>query len=137
LNNMALLYLHFTLLSFSASPQLPDLVRRVPCGTRRVLLRPVPDANGNVRCAGGQKARLALARAAYARPDVALLDDPLSAVDPRVGRVLFQQCIGPAGLLQGTPKENPPTLLLLRSHAPGAGPGVTGLQAAQQDAFWT
>ncbi len=51
--------------------------------------------------AGGQKARLALARAAYARPDVALLDDPLSAVDPRVGRVLFDKCIGPAGLMAG------------------------------------
>lgn len=51
--------------------------------------------------AGGQKARLALARAAYSQPDVALLDDPLSAVDPRVGRVLFDQCIGPTGLMSG------------------------------------
>jgi len=51
--------------------------------------------------AGGQKARLALARAAYAAPDVALLDDPLSAVDPRVGRILFGQCIGPQGIMQG------------------------------------
>lgn len=51
--------------------------------------------------AGGQKARLALARAAYAEPDVVLLDDPLSAVDPRVGRVLFDECIGPSGLLAG------------------------------------
>lgn len=51
--------------------------------------------------AGGQKARLALARAAYSRPDIALLDDPLSAVDSRVGRVLFDKCIGPTGLLAG------------------------------------
>lgn len=51
--------------------------------------------------AGGQKARLALARAAYSRADIQLLDDPLSAVDPRVGRVLFQQCIGPGGLMAG------------------------------------
>lgn len=50
--------------------------------------------------AGGQKARLALARAAYSRADIQLLDDPLSAVDPRVGRLLFDQCLGPNGLMQ-------------------------------------
>ena len=52
-----------------------------------------------VNLSGGQKARLALARATYSRPDVALLDDPLSAVDPKVAKILFQQCIGPGGLL--------------------------------------
>lgn len=41
--------------------------------------------------AGGQKARVALARAAYSGADVLLLDDPLSAVDPRVGRILFDK----------------------------------------------
>lgn len=51
-------------------------------------------------CAGGQKARLALARAAYSRADIQLLDDPLSAVDPRVGRTLFAQCIGPEGVMR-------------------------------------
>ena len=30
-----------------------------------------------------------------------LLDDPLSAVDPRVGRVLFDRCISNTGLLAG------------------------------------
>lgn len=53
-----------------------------------------------LRCAGGQKARLSLARAAYSRADIMLLDDPLSAVDPRVGRILFQECIGPQGIMQ-------------------------------------
>ena len=43
--------------------------------------------------AGGQKARVALARAAYCRSSVLLLDDPLSAVDPRVGRTLFHNAI--------------------------------------------
>ena len=35
---------------------------------------------------GGQKARLALARAVYADADVYMLDDPLSAVDTKVAR---------------------------------------------------
>ena len=39
------------------------------------------------------QARIALARSCYRRPDVALLDDPLSAVDPRVGRILFNDAI--------------------------------------------
>lgn len=43
----------------------------------------------------------ALARAVYARADVYLLDDPLSAVDAHVGRHLFDEVIGPKGLLAG------------------------------------
>ncbi len=46
---------------------------------------------------GGQKSRISLARAAYADADVYLLDDPLSAVDARVGRALFERCV--CGLL--------------------------------------
>ena len=46
------------------------------------------------------QARIALARACYCRPSVALLDDPLSAVDPRVGRTLFDKALGPSGLMQ-------------------------------------
>ncbi|KIH61296.1 ABC transporter, ATP-binding protein [Ancylostoma duodenale] len=42
---------------------------------------------------GGQKARIALARAIYSDADVFLLDDPLSAVDATVGRFLFEKCI--------------------------------------------
>ena len=49
---------------------------------------------------GGQKARLALARAAYSRAEIQLLDDPLSAVDPRVGRILFNKCLGPDGIMK-------------------------------------
>ncbi|KAJ7370410.1 hypothetical protein OS493_032300 [Desmophyllum pertusum] len=42
---------------------------------------------------GGQKARVGLARAMYSDADIYLLDDPLSAVDTKVGRKLFDSCI--------------------------------------------
>ncbi|KAI9360842.1 hypothetical protein DFJ73DRAFT_897188 [Zopfochytrium polystomum] len=50
---------------------------------------------------GGQKARIALARAAYRRASVYLLDDPLSALDAHVARTVFDRVIGPRGLLAG------------------------------------
>lgn len=53
-----------------------------------------------VNLSGGQKARCALARAAYSGAPLQLLDDPLSAVDPRVGQILFEECI--AGVLAGS-----------------------------------
>lgn len=46
-----------------------------------------------VNLSGGQKQRISLARATYARVDVVLLDDPLSAVDAHVGRSLWQRCL--------------------------------------------
>ena len=46
-----------------------------------------------VNLSGGQKHRVALARACYLDGDVVLLDDPLSAVDAHVGKHLFEQCI--------------------------------------------
>lgn len=42
---------------------------------------------------GGQKARLSLARALYADSDIFLLDDPLSAVDSKVARQIFERCL--------------------------------------------
>ena len=52
-----------------------------------------------ISLSGGQKARLTLARAVYARADVYLLDDCLSAVDQHVGRHLIDNVFGPKGLL--------------------------------------
>ncbi|KAL8736829.1 MAG: hypothetical protein Q9181_002293 [Wetmoreana brouardii] len=52
-----------------------------------------------ISLSGGQKARLTLARAVYARADVYLLDDCLSAVDQHVGRHLIDQVLGHNGLL--------------------------------------
>ncbi|KAG8166171.1 hypothetical protein KVR01_004723 [Diaporthe batatas] len=54
-----------------------------------------------ISLSGGQKARVALARAVYARSDVYLLDDVLSAVDAHVGRHIIDNVLGPKGLLAG------------------------------------
>lgn len=54
-----------------------------------------------ISLSGGQKTRLTLARAVYARADVYLLDDCLSAVDQHVGRHLINRVLGASGLLGG------------------------------------
>nr|XP_022286886.1 multidrug resistance-associated protein 5-like isoform X2 [Crassostrea virginica] len=46
-----------------------------------------------INMSGGQKQRLALARALYADKDIYLMDDPLSAVDIHVGRHIFTECL--------------------------------------------
>ena len=46
-----------------------------------------------VTLSGGQKARVSLARSVYYKADIYLFDDPLSAVDVRVGRELFENCM--------------------------------------------
>jgi len=43
---------------------------------------------------------VSLARAVYQDADVYLLDDPLSAVDSHVGKHIFDDVIGPSGLLK-------------------------------------
>lgn len=52
-----------------------------------------------ISLSGGQKARVSLARAVYARADIYLLDDCLSAVDQHVGRHLIDNVFGSKGLL--------------------------------------
>ncbi|CAH2352501.1 oligomycin resistance ATP-dependent permease Yor1p [[Candida] railenensis] len=46
-----------------------------------------------ITLSGGQKARINLARAVYAQPDIILLDDVLSAVDARVGKHIVSHCL--------------------------------------------
>jgi ABC-type multidrug transport system ATPase subunit len=51
-----------------------------------------------INLSGGQKQRVSLARAAYANADVYIFDDPLSALDPEVAEIVFDECI--LGMLQ-------------------------------------
>ncbi|NWV99416.1 MRP1 protein, partial [Machaerirhynchus nigripectus] len=53
-----------------------------------------------INLSGGQKQRVSLARAVYQRASIYLLDDPLSAVDARVGQHIFEHVLGPSGLLK-------------------------------------
>lgn len=53
-----------------------------------------------VSLSGGQRARVALARACYASADIYLLDDPLAAVDAHVGAHIWEHVIGPRGMLR-------------------------------------
>merc|ERR1719244_560126 len=55
-----------------------------------------------INLSGGQKQRVSLARAVYSKADLYLLDDPLSAVDSHVGKHIFENVIGPTGVLNNT-----------------------------------
>lgn len=46
-----------------------------------------------INLSGGQKARVSFARALYSDSSIYLLDDPLSAVDPRVGNLLLRKAL--------------------------------------------
>lgn len=53
-----------------------------------------------INLSGGQKQRISLARSLYSNADIYMLDDPLSAVDSHVGKHIFEQVIGPNGMLK-------------------------------------
>lgn len=52
-----------------------------------------------INLSGGQKARVSLARAVYANKDIVLMDDPISALDANVRKLIFNQ------VFQGMLKE--------------------------------
>lgn len=54
-----------------------------------------------INLSGGQRQRVSVARAVYSDADIFLLDDPLSAVDSHVAKHIFDQVIGPEGVLAG------------------------------------
>ncbi|XP_058142363.1 multidrug resistance-associated protein 1 isoform X1 [Dasypus novemcinctus] len=72
---------------------LPDL-EILPTGDRTEI------GEKGVNLSGGQKQRVSLARAVYCNADIYLLDDPLSAVDAHVGKHIFENVVGPKGLLK-------------------------------------
>ena len=53
-----------------------------------------------INLSGGQKQRVNIARAVYQNSDIYLFDDPLSAVDAHVGKHLFDNIVGPHGVLK-------------------------------------
>ncbi|PIA13633.1 P-loop containing nucleoside triphosphate hydrolase protein, partial [Coemansia reversa NRRL 1564] len=52
-----------------------------------------------INISGGQKARLALARALYSQADIYILEDPVSAVDAHVRRHILDHVILDSGIL--------------------------------------
>jgi len=75
------------------------------CALRQDLeILPAGDATEigerGINLSGGQKQRVSLARAVYFNADIYLLDDPLSAVDAHVGKHIFDNVVGPRGMLR-------------------------------------
>ena len=66
---------------------LADDIQQFPDGDKAVV------GERGAALSGGQRARVSLARAAYADADLYLLDDPLSALDSKVGLHIFTKCI--------------------------------------------
>ncbi|KAF9324564.1 hypothetical protein BG006_000412 [Podila minutissima] len=77
----------------AASGLLPD-IEMLPAGDKTEI------GERGINLSGGQKQRVSLVHAAYQDAVVYLLDDPLSAVDAHVEQHLWENLIGPNGLLK-------------------------------------
>eukprot|EP01064_Diplonema_japonicum_P030647 TRINITY_DN5266_c0_g1_i1.p1 TRINITY_DN5266_c0_g1~~TRINITY_DN5266_c0_g1_i1.p1 ORF type:complete len:1448 (+),score=398.60 TRINITY_DN5266_c0_g1_i1:73-4344(+) len=66
---------------------LPDLQTQLQDGDGTII------GEKGINISGGQKARVALARALYSEADIYLLDDVLSAVDAHVGKHIFDNAL--------------------------------------------
>lgn len=64
----------------------PDLAQ-LPAGDQTEI------GERGITLSGGQRARIALARAVYHGADISLIDDALAAVDAHVAKHLFEECI--------------------------------------------
>ena len=75
------------------------------CLVDDVLLLPAGDVtvigDKGVNLSGGQRARVALARAVYGNADLYLFDDCLAALDAVVAQRVFMRCMSEGGLLAG------------------------------------
>lgn len=80
--------------TLEACALLPDL-DMLPAGDQTEI------GEKGINLSGGQRQRVSLARAVYSDADIFLLDDPLSAVDSHVAKHIFDQVIGPEGVLAG------------------------------------
>lgn len=77
-----------------AATSLVTDLRQLPLGDETKL-----DGRGDV-LSGGQKHRVALARALYQPADLVIADDVLSGLDKETESIVFQRVFGPRGLLR-------------------------------------
>ena len=73
---------------------LRDDINRLPKGDLESV------GSSGVNLSGGQQARVAVARAVYSRQKVILLDDVMSGLDARTETTIFNNLLGPQGLLK-------------------------------------
>uniref|UniRef100_A0A7S0BN76 Probable ATP-dependent transporter ycf16 n=1 Tax=Rhodosorus marinus TaxID=101924 RepID=A0A7S0BN76_9RHOD len=77
-----------------AASQLEDDLSVLPHGHETLI------GEKGINLSGGQKQRVSIARTIYSDVDIYIFDDPLSALDARVGKSVFDECMSKNGLLR-------------------------------------